>query len=79
VRRPYVFIYKDEKDRVERNLINLATATVDCLEDGSALGKIPNSFTIVTDVRAYLIGCQTEREFNDWLYAINPLLAGQIR
>jgi kinesin family protein 1 len=39
-----VFIYKDEKDRVERGLINLATARVDCSEDGLALGKIPNSF-----------------------------------
>jgi kinesin family protein 1 len=35
--------------------------------------------SVVTEIRGYLIGCQNEREFNDWLYAINPLLAGQIR
>jgi len=37
VRRPYVFIFRDEKDPVERALINLATAQVEYSEDQLSL------------------------------------------
>lgn len=33
VRRPYVFIFRDEKDPVERALVNLATAQVEYSEE----------------------------------------------
>ena len=40
-----------------------------------------STFSVVTATGGYLLqtegGC--EREIHDWLYAINPLLAGQIR
>ena len=35
--------------------------------------------SIVTKSKGYLIQTQSDRELHDWLYAINPLLAGQIR
>ncbi|CAB3378476.1 Hypothetical predicted protein [Cloeon dipterum] len=79
VRRPYVFIFRDEKDAVERGLINLATAQVEYSEDQQAMVKVPNTFSVVTKHRGYLLQTLTDREVHDWLYAINPLLAGQIR
>lgn len=44
VRRPYVFIYRSEKDPVERAVLNLGTAQVECSEDQAAMVKIPNTF-----------------------------------
>ncbi|XP_031354518.1 kinesin-like protein unc-104 isoform X5 [Photinus pyralis] len=79
VRRPYVFIFRDDKDPVERALINLATAQVEYSEDQSAMVRLPNTFSVVSKHRGYLLQTLNEREVHDWLYAINPLLAGQIR
>ncbi|XP_054265654.1 kinesin-like protein unc-104 [Macrosteles quadrilineatus] len=79
VRRPYVFIFRDEKDPVERALINLATAQVEYSEDQQAMVKVPNTFSVVTKHRGYLMQTLGDKEVHDWLYAINPLLAGQIR
>ncbi|XP_034243949.1 kinesin-like protein unc-104 isoform X8 [Thrips palmi] len=77
VRRPYVFIFRSEKDPVERTLINLATAQVDFSEEQRS--KIPNSFSMTTKHRSFIMQTLSDRELHDWLYAINPLLAGQIR
>ncbi|XP_055384645.1 kinesin-like protein unc-104 isoform X2 [Condylostylus longicornis] len=79
VRRPYVFIFRSEKDPVERAVLNLATAQVECSEDQAAMVKIPNTFSVVTKHRGYLLQTLGDKEVHDWLYAINPLLAGQIR
>ncbi|XP_054741228.1 kinesin-like protein unc-104 isoform X1 [Anastrepha obliqua] len=79
VRRPYVFIYKSEKDPVERAVLNLATAQVECSEDQAAMVKIPNTFSVVTKHRGYLLQTLGDKEVHDWLYAINPLLAGRIK
>lgn len=49
VRRPYVFIYRSEKDPVERAVLNLATAQVECSEDQAAMIKVPNTFRWVFD------------------------------
>lgn len=79
VRRPYVFIFRSEKDPVERAVLNLGTAQVECSEDQAAMVKIPNTFSVVTKHRGYLLQTLGDKEVHDWLYAINPLLAGQIR
>lgn len=79
VRRPYVFIFRDEKDPVERALINLATAQVEYSEDQLSTVRLPNTFSVVSKHRGYLLQTLHEKEVHDWLYAINPLLAGQIR
>jgi kinesin family protein 1 len=44
VRRPYVFIYRTDKDFMERAIINLSTAQVECSEDQAAMVKQPNTF-----------------------------------
>ena len=42
VRRPYVFLFRDAKDPVERGLVNLATAQIQFSEEGQ--DDVPNSF-----------------------------------
>ncbi|XP_067134761.1 kinesin-like protein unc-104 isoform X2 [Centruroides vittatus] len=84
VRRPYVFIYKDEKDATEREIINLATAQVEYSEDQEAMLKsfgtqVPRTFSVLTKHRGFLLQSLEGKEVHEWLYAINPLLAGQIR
>lgn len=44
VRRPYVLLYKDEKDCVERGLINLSTAIVEYSEDQEDVNGMINAF-----------------------------------
>lgn len=44
VRRPYIFIYKCDKDNIERAVLNLTNAQVECSEDQMAMIKIPNTF-----------------------------------
>lgn len=78
VRRPYLFIYKDEKDPVERSVINLANARVECSEQQRAMLCVENAFSVVTKHAGYLFRSATAREMYDWLYSINPLYAGQL-
>ncbi|XP_071110195.1 kinesin-like protein unc-104 isoform X4 [Haliotis cracherodii] len=79
VRRPYVYIYNNEKDPVVRGLINLATAQIEYSEDQQAMLKTQNTFSVMTKHRGFLLQTLDDKDFHDWLYAINPLLAGQIR
>ena len=44
VRRPYIFIFKSDKDTIERAVLNLTNAQVECSEDQMAMIKIPNTF-----------------------------------
>ena len=37
------------------------------------------TFSISTKDSGFLVQTANEKELNEWLYAINPLLAGQIR
>lgn len=61
MRRPYVFIHKSEKDPVERAVLNLATAQVECSEDQAAMVKIPNTFRyfllLLFDINNIVIYC----------------------
>lgn len=79
VRRPYVYIYNNERDPVERGLINLATAQIEYSEDQQAMLKTRNTFSVMTKHRGFFLQTLDDKDFHDWLYAINPLLAGQIR
>uniref|UniRef100_A0A0N5C4F4 Kinesin-like protein unc-104 n=1 Tax=Strongyloides papillosus TaxID=174720 RepID=A0A0N5C4F4_STREA len=81
VRRPYILLYRDEKDLVIRGIINLANAQIQYSEDHEAMMKIPHTFTVRTDHRSFLMQTLTNDEFQiyDWLYAFNPLLAGQLK
>ncbi|XP_015784743.1 kinesin-like protein unc-104 isoform X3 [Tetranychus urticae] len=78
VRRPYLFIHFDERDPIERAIINLATANIEYPEDLNDV-KQCRSISIETRHRTFVLYSSNEKELHDWLYAINPLLAGQIR
>ena len=78
VRRPYLFIYSDEKDSIEKGLINLTNAQIECSENCDSFNSL-KSFSIITKHRVYILQASDEKEIHEWLYAINPLLAGQIR
>ncbi|XP_073781441.1 kinesin-like protein KIF1A isoform X10 [Danio rerio] len=79
VRRPYVYLYRSERDYVERAIINLSSAQVEYSEDHHTLMRAPNTFTVCTEHRNILLQATNDKEMHDWLYAFNPLLAGTIR
>ncbi|KAK6056341.1 PH domain protein [Cooperia oncophora] len=79
VRRPYILLFRDEKDLVIRGIINLANARVEYSEDQQAMLKVPNTFSVCTNHRGFLMQIMPGDEMYDWLYAINPLMAGQMK
>uniref|UniRef100_A0A674CKB5 plus-end-directed kinesin ATPase n=1 Tax=Salmo trutta TaxID=8032 RepID=A0A674CKB5_SALTR len=79
VRRPYVYLYRNDRDRVERSVINLSSAQVEYSEDKQTLLRTPNTFAVCTEHRGILLQASNDKEMHDWLYAFNPLLAGTIR
>ncbi|KAI6217492.1 Kinesin-like protein KIF1B [Aphelenchoides fujianensis] len=79
IRRPYVLLYRDDKDLVIRGIINLANARFEYSEDQQAMLKVPNTFSVCTNHRGFLMQTLPDDDIHDWLYAINPLLGGQMR
>ncbi|KAA0195139.1 Kinesin protein [Fasciolopsis buskii] len=116
VRRPFLYLYADEKDLIERGLINLNTAHLEydtnlayasetellnrisqprgtsssCFvtRNGETIGSPTslvscrfNMFTLIAKHHTLLIQtCSDDGdEVHDWLYAFNPLMAGEIR
>ncbi|KAL8620050.1 hypothetical protein ACOMHN_015332 [Nucella lapillus] len=79
VRRPYVYVYKTEKDPVVRGIINLGTAHIEYSHEQEDLLKTQNTFSVLTKTRGFMLQTVDDKDFHEWLYAINPLLAGQIR
>ncbi|XP_019856044.1 PREDICTED: kinesin-like protein unc-104 [Amphimedon queenslandica] len=72
VRRPYVLIYNNDKDMVERGMINLARAKVEYT--GFMKLNTNNNFQIYTKFRSILLQT-TDKDLFDWLNALDPLLA----
>lgn len=77
VRKPYVLLYRQEGDPVEQFLINLKHSKVECPEYFVTFSV----FSIRTRHCRFLVRTTTEKEEDtfDWLYALDPLLAGSIR
>jgi hypothetical protein len=50
VRRPYICLFNNEKDLVERGLINLASAQVVFSEETQAMIKVSRANGVVDDV-----------------------------
>merc|ERR1712029_706028 len=70
VRRPYVFLFRDERDHCERGMINLAQAKTEFSLEQQNL--VRNTFSITTKQNGFLVQTLNEKELHDWLYAINP-------
>ncbi|VDL74930.1 unnamed protein product [Nippostrongylus brasiliensis] len=68
-----------DQAQVIRGIINLANARVEYSEDQQAMLKVPNTFSVCTNHRGFLMQIMPGDEMYDWLYAINPLLAGQMK
>ncbi|CAI5442480.1 unnamed protein product [Caenorhabditis angaria] len=79
VRRPYILLFRDDRDLVIRGIINLANARIEHSEDQQAMVKVPNTFSVCTNQRGFLMQMMPGDEMYDWLYAINPLMAGQLK
>lgn len=74
--RPYLIVYSNSREQVERDIINLTTSQINLPEEDLNIGFI---FTLTTKHRVYLMHSDNEKELYDWIYALNPLLAGQIK
>lgn len=48
VRRPYVYIYNNDKDSVERAVLNLSSAQVEYSEDQQAMLKVRANFVQIS-------------------------------
>lgn len=74
--RPYLIIFSNSREQVERDFINLTTSQLELVEYNPNIGFV---FTLKTKHRAYLMQSESEKELFDWIYALNPLLAGQLK
>lgn len=74
--RPYLIVYSNSREQVERDIINLTTSQINLPEEDLNIGYV---FTLTTKHRIYLVHSDNEKELHDWIYALNPLLAGQIK
>ncbi|CAF0730672.1 unnamed protein product [Brachionus calyciflorus] len=79
VRRPFVFLYNNDRDPVERGLINLSNAEIVYNEEQIEMLKNQNTLSVTSKHRGFLMQTLTDKEIFEWLYALNPLLAGEIR
>uniref|UniRef100_A0A914HH55 PH domain-containing protein n=1 Tax=Globodera rostochiensis TaxID=31243 RepID=A0A914HH55_GLORO len=77
IRRPYILLYRDDKDLVIRGIINLAIAKIEYNDEQQE--NAPNTFTVCTTHRAFFMQALPGDDLFDWIGALNPLLAGQIR
>lgn len=75
VKRPYLFIYLEEKDPIERSVINISTSEISYTDKDLETSRM---FTLITKYREYLFQASSSKEIHEWLYALNPLLAGQM-
>uniref|UniRef100_A0A5K3EWL2 Kinesin-like protein n=1 Tax=Mesocestoides corti TaxID=53468 RepID=A0A5K3EWL2_MESCO len=103
VRRPFLYVYENEKDTLERRIINLTKAQTQYSADEAEIfgGDVvtpskADTFTgktnspscqseifalTTTDRRIFMKvapGC-SRGEIHEWLYAFNPLVAGEIK
>lgn len=74
--RPYLLIYSNSREQIERDVINLTTSHIDFPEDCPDIGYV---FTLTTKHRTYLMQSDNEKVLHEWVYALNPLLAGQLK
>lgn len=74
--RPYLIVFSNSRELLERDVINLTTSQIELPETDLNIGHV---FTLITVNRVYLMHTDSAKELHDWIYALNPLLAGQVR
>lgn len=81
IRRPYMFVYHNEKDSIEKAVINLSDAEVDySLEQEDDMSSSSSQvFSITYKSREFWFKASSAKEVGDWLYSIKPLFAGEIK
>ncbi|KAL5104793.1 hypothetical protein TcWFU_010228 [Taenia crassiceps] len=98
VRRPFLYIYENEKDTLERRIINLKMAHLEySAEEGEIFGPTktsPEKTKLVESAKHPMIFAlqhadrkvfmktgpnASKNEIHEWLYAIDPLMAGEIK
>ncbi|VDL90816.1 unnamed protein product [Schistocephalus solidus] len=97
IRRPFLYIHENERDTVERDIINLTTAKIECSllpaveKFAGGLYPMPKNdsepfsdenaviFLLRTAQRkVYVKTPERDADVHEWLYAFNPLMAGEI-
>lgn len=76
VARPYLLIYSNSQEQIERDVINLTTSQIELTESCPNVGYL---FSLTTKHRVYLMQSDNEKTLHEWIYALNPLLAGQLK
>ena len=79
VRRPFVLLYNNDRDPLERGIINLSSAQIVYNEEQIEMLQNQNTLSVTNKHRGFLMQTMTDKEIFEWLYALNPLLAGEIR
>ena len=78
VRRPYVFLYRDAKDSVERSLINLARSQIEYSDEDPH--DTPNSFRLVTEIPThwFFLGPSNECNRSESINAVHLMLINHL-
>lgn len=81
IRRPYMFVYRSEKDPIETAVINLSDAEIDYTveDEDDTTSSSSEVFSISYKNREYWFRASSSKEVGDWLYSIKPLFAGEIK
>ena len=81
IRRPYMFVYRSEKESIESAVINLSDAEIDyCAEpEDDMTSSASEVFSISYKNREFWFKASSAKEVGDWLYSIKPLFAGEIK
>ena len=74
VRKPYVIIYENERDAVAWGIINLSTSKIHYADRTAAC-----TFSVCTKYTSFVIQTAKDKELSEWLYVLDPMLAGSIK
>ena len=75
LKRPYIYLYYNDKDPIERDFINLATAKLQFNQDQLDAQTGVSVFSLCTKYRGFL--CKTQ-DFDGWINALDPLTSGAL-
>ncbi|KAI6649527.1 Kinesin-like protein [Oopsacas minuta] len=75
LKRPYIYLYYNDKDPIERDFINLATAKLQFNQDQLDAQTGASVFSLCTKYRGFL--CKTQ-DFEGWINVLDPLTSGAL-